>query len=134
MKFSKWCFVHIEKIFIKLTRKEKGTVAKIIFGKKFRKIILLNFKAYSALITAQTMFCDIHRGVNTRPMKNIKEHRNRNTQIHPHDFWDRNKGISMEGGETFNSGAGPVRHSWANNDPALNLTTYMKINSNESHT
>lgn len=72
--------------FYKTYKKEKGTVAKIIFGKKFRKIILLNFKAYSALITAQTMFCGIHRGVNTRPMKNIKEHRNRNTQIHPHDF------------------------------------------------
>ena len=65
---------------------------------KFRKVILLNFKTYSALITAQSRFCDIHREVNTRSMKDIKEHRNRNTQMCPCDFWGKNKGISKEGG------------------------------------
>ena len=40
----------------------------------------------------------------------------------------------MEGGKPINSGARPVRHSWATNDPALNLKTYIKINSNESYT
>lgn len=86
MKIPEWCFVHIENIFLKLIRKEKETVAKIILEKKFRKVILLNFKAYSALITAQSRFCDIHRGVNTRSMKDIKEHRNRYTQICPRDM------------------------------------------------
>ena len=34
MKISEWCFVHIKKISLKLIRKEKGRVAKIIFGKR----------------------------------------------------------------------------------------------------
>ena len=74
--------------FSKTYQKRKGTVAKIIFGKRkqIQKSNLLNFKTYSALITAQSRFCGIHREVNTRSMKDIKEHRSRNTQICPRDF------------------------------------------------